>query len=92
MLQTSFFALVHPCDKDENGGCSQLCIKYGTGHKCACLAGYTLADSGVTCKQSKLIWVKNRDVSWICPNYILIIWRIKLKTFWKYILLCIVIA
>ena len=57
---------VHPCDQEENGGCSQKCVKNvqeeeeaedgedGDGYRCACDNDrFELAADGKTCKPSK---------------------------------------
>ena len=48
------FRLVHPCDKETKGGCSQICNKKGDEAQCACNDGYELdAQDGQTCNKSK---------------------------------------
>ena len=47
------FCLVHPCDKPDNGGCSQKCEKDGDNAKCGCDEGYELNKDNKTCKESK---------------------------------------
>ena len=46
---------VHPCDKEEKGGCSQICEKKGKEAACACKDGFFLAEDTKTCKESKNI-------------------------------------
>ena len=43
------YILVHPCDKDDNGGCEQICNKVGKEAECACEANYNLQDDGKKC-------------------------------------------
>ena len=48
---------VHPCDKESNGGCQDICNKEeGDDYHCSCNppGDYELVD-GKTCKKSKLI-------------------------------------
>ena len=45
--------LVHPCDKDSNGGCSQECKKKGDDAVCACGDGFILAKDGKACDRGK---------------------------------------
>ena len=45
--------LVHPCDKDSNGGCSQKCVKKGDDAICACGDGFILAKDGQACDRGK---------------------------------------
>ena len=44
---------VHPCDKPDNGGCSDKCAKDGEDTKCGCNDGREMTDNGKTCKDSK---------------------------------------
>lgn len=46
--------LVHPCDKGDNGNCSQICNKDKTEAVCTCRVGFELATDGSTCKKGKL--------------------------------------
>ena len=48
-----YIPLVHPCDKDDNGGCTQECIK-GEGKEltCECIEGYELGEDGKSCSKS----------------------------------------
>ena len=46
-----FSILVHPCDKPNKGGCSQLCNKRKEWHVCSCKAGFLLAEDKKTCKK-----------------------------------------
>ena len=50
-----FSILVHPCDKANNGGCSQLCKKRKEWHVCSCKAGFVLVKDNRTCKRGKNI-------------------------------------
>ena len=45
----SMFNLVHPCDRIDNGGCRQKCIKKGQEHTCLCNVGFKLAIDGKSC-------------------------------------------
>ena len=45
--------LVHPCDKENKGGCSQICNKKGDEALCACDEGFELDTDGQTCNKSK---------------------------------------
>ena len=44
---------VHPCDKEEKGGCSQHCEKKGDEAVCGCEEGYALEEDEKTCEESK---------------------------------------
>ena len=44
-------SLVHPCDKEDNGGCQQKCEKDGDVGKCACQEGFKLAGDGKNCEK-----------------------------------------
>jgi len=46
-----FLILVHPCDKADNGGCSQICNKKNETHACSCEAGFLLKRDKMTCKK-----------------------------------------
>ena len=46
-----FQFLVHPCDKANNGGCSQICNKRMEKHECSCEAGFVLKEDKMTCKK-----------------------------------------
>ena len=50
-----FFYTVHPCDKENKGGCEQVCNKDGKKPKCSCTPAtdYKLNDDGVSCDPSK---------------------------------------
>ena len=50
-----FLTLVHPCDKDDNAGCAQRCIKERSGFVCECSEGYNLGADGKTCNKGKII-------------------------------------
>ena len=52
---TNFLSLVHPCDEENNGGCSQICNKLNRKHTCSCEAGYILEDDKKTCKKGWLV-------------------------------------
>ena len=45
--------LVHPCDRDNKGGCEQVCEKDGAKAKCGCKEGFEITDDGITCKKGK---------------------------------------
>lgn len=47
------FALVHPCDLDNNGGCAQICLKDGDATKCSCREGFVLSENGLACIKRK---------------------------------------
>lgn len=48
------FLLVHPCDRNDNGGCNQICNKDGDDVQCGCAAGFKFADNdNKTCVISK---------------------------------------
>ena len=40
---------MHPCDRDNQGGCDQICLKDGKMAKCTCREGYELSEDGITC-------------------------------------------
>ena len=44
--------LVHPCDKDNNGNCEQICTKKGDWAKCDCNNGFKLAPNETSCIKS----------------------------------------
>ena len=46
-----YIYLVHPCEKDDNGGCLQICIKNGTAVVCECNENFKLAADGSTCNK-----------------------------------------
>ena len=54
--------LVHPCDKQDNGGCEQECEKDGGNAKCACQEGFKLNEDGQTCEKSKFFISKERSL------------------------------
>ena len=43
--------LVHPCDTEGNGGCSQICNKTRHKYECACEEGFVLGKDGKTCRK-----------------------------------------
>ena len=45
--------LVHPCDKEEKGGCSDICERKGDEAVCKCEENFKLTDDGKTCEESK---------------------------------------
>ena len=52
------FSIVHPCDKETQGGCKQKCVKIEgkedkLAYKCGCDEGYKLGEDGVECEKSK---------------------------------------
>ena len=49
LLTYCFLLLVHPCDKENKGGCSQICMKRGQWHACLCKAGFVLTKDNKTC-------------------------------------------
>ena len=79
------FTLAHPCDKKDNGGCSQVCNKDGEEAACACHEGFELTDDEKSCKESKhqrkclyCIWFTvlcNRYVNFVpCELKTIVIW------------------
>lgn len=52
-----FFFPVHVCDRDNNGGCDQICIKMGDEAECSCKEGFVLSEDDVTCEKGKRDWV-----------------------------------
>ena len=55
---------IHPCDKKNKGGCSQICNKVaiseeaeeeeeekGKPYNCSCKSGFELAEDGISCTQ-----------------------------------------
>lgn len=44
-------SLVHPCDEENNGGCSQICNKKEEKHECACEAGFVLGENQRVCNK-----------------------------------------
>ena len=55
---SNFLYLVHPCDKANNGGCSQICNKRNEKHECSCEPGFVL-ENNTTCKKGQLRCVKH---------------------------------
>ena len=47
----NFQFLVHPCEKENKGGCSQICNKRKEKHECSCEVGYVLTRDKRTCKK-----------------------------------------
>ncbi len=45
----TFLSLVHPCDRQSNGGCSQICNKTKLAYECACEEGFALEKDRKTC-------------------------------------------
>lgn len=43
--------LVHPCDEEKNGGCSQICNKRNEKHECSCEVGFILKEDKRSCKK-----------------------------------------
>merc|ERR1712159_258115 len=43
--------LAHPCDRRDNGGCTQKCTKNGTEHTCGCHNDFELDKDGFTCNK-----------------------------------------
>ena len=47
-----FLLLVHPCDRADKGGCSQICNKKGDDAFCACNNGFVLDEiNKKTCRK-----------------------------------------
>ncbi len=44
---------IHPCDKENNGGCNQVCNKREEWHVCSCKAGFVLGKDKRTCKKGE---------------------------------------
>ena len=42
---------VHPCEKEDNGGCQHVCEKDGDDAKCSCHDGFKLAADGKSCEK-----------------------------------------
>ena len=40
---------VHPCDRKDNGGCTDICMKDGEKVKCECEKGFKLLPDKATC-------------------------------------------
>ena len=53
MISVFFFISVHPCDRENNGGCDQICIKAKKKSKCGCREGFHLLPDQLTCDKSK---------------------------------------
>ena len=51
MLVDETFSLlsVHPCERQDNGGCQQKCTKIGSLGVCACNEGYKINEDKKTC-------------------------------------------
>ncbi len=49
-----FTNLVHPCDKANKGGCSQICNKRKEFHVCSCKAGFVLGKDKKSCNKGDL--------------------------------------
>ena len=52
-IKLTFF-LVHHCDEEENGGCSQKCVKDGDKVQCSCNKGYELEEDGKSCSKGNV--------------------------------------
>ncbi len=57
VLTHNFQSLVHPCDEENNGGCSQICNKRMEKHECSCEGGFVLEEDKTTCKKGNLNYV-----------------------------------
>ena len=42
---------VHICDRKNNGGCSQVCLKNGKKARCTCEKGFKLLPDKMTCEE-----------------------------------------
>ena len=51
----SYLFSVHPCDKEDNGGCQHQCEKKGEEAVCKCDKNHKLAADGKTCEIGKSI-------------------------------------
>ena len=49
----SIFHLVHLCERENNGGCAQICNKVGDKVKCTCRTEFELSEDGMTCEEGK---------------------------------------
>ena len=56
-----FQYLVHPCDKANNGGCSQICNKRNEKHECSCENGFVLEEDKTNCR-------KGTRIKYICVH------------------------
>ena len=60
---------VHPCDRKNNGGCQQTCLKTtGLNYKCACRKNFELEEDGKTCEKVHPCEVKNGGCSHLCEK------------------------
>ena len=48
-------SLVHPCDKANKGGCSQICYKMNETYECSCEPGFILRKDKATCQKGWLL-------------------------------------
>ena len=79
---------MHPCDREDNGGCTQRCVKtpaqeeedIGSAFKCKCENGFELKEDGKTCEESKYL---------ILPSDSLVVMAIEVDR-WSYVLYSIV--
>ena len=53
MIHRSY--LVHPCEKEEKGGCSDICKKNGLSVTCSCPEEYELMEDKKTCKKGMIM-------------------------------------
>ena len=53
MMNNYFPILVHPCDTENNGGCSQICNKTRNKYNCACKEGFVLEKDDKSCIKGK---------------------------------------
>ena len=55
LMQPAFpvWFVVHPCEKEDNGGCQHKCNKQGSEASCSCNEGYQLNADTKTCDKSK---------------------------------------
>ena len=47
--------LEHPCDKEDNGGCQQICTENGKDYKCSCKEGFKLNTDMTSCTKGMLL-------------------------------------
>ena len=66
MLNTLHSLSVHPCDKDDKGGCEQVCEKKGEEAVCKCNEGFKPTEEDANkCEEGK-------DIScWKCYDNLL---------------------
>ena len=48
---------MHPCDRGNNGGCAQKCVREEDKRSCACNDGYVLELNGVSCRKGLMKFI-----------------------------------